>query len=166
MKNFFVTFLLSPFFCFAQHKQKEFVSLAFGYDLPSNSHVISGQLATNHKVSQDVYLGIGFGVAKFENNKKLYIPVYGNIAILAGNKSKTNLLLMLQPGYGIYSQATGIGPLAYKTTGGFYLHTSIGAALPPAPKLFASIGYTLYSFKALNYTSTTDGLGLRIGFLF
>ena len=154
--------LLFSSILFAQ-KRDGFLSGTFQVDVPEHYQpVVSARLAGGVKLSDLALLGIGVGVTKFKEFKKVYVPVFGSITVADFSKRVTPLAV-LEPGYGIYKEDIRVGNHWTTREGGFTFFGGVGVGIAASSNanLSFSIGYSHYSFTVDNYTSSIKGVGIR-----
>lgn len=159
---FFMLFLFASSSLMAQ-KRDGFLSGTFQVDVPEHYQpVVSARLSGGVKLTDLALLGIGVGVTKFKEFKKLYVPVFGTITVADFSKRVTPLAV-LEPGYGIYKEDIRIGNHWTTREGGFTFFGGVGVGIAASPKanLSFSIGYSHYTFSIDNHASAVKGVGLR-----
>jgi hypothetical protein len=95
----------------------------------------------------------------------LYVPVFANIAYNFNATNKIFPMLLLQPGYGIYSRTTKVGITDIIEKGGFtwFAGGGIGISSSSRIKTMIHIGYAGYTFKTNNQKNTADGFAVKVG---
>ena len=163
MKHIFLLgFLLSTVFSFAQ-KWDGFLSGTFQADLPNNfDPVASIRLSGGGKLNNLALVGIGVGITKFKEYKKLYVPVFGTLTVADFTK-RISPLIVLEPGYGIYKEGIRGGNRRTVREGGFTFFGGGGVAIAATSKanLSFSVGYAHYGFKIDQYSYAAKGVGIR-----
>ncbi len=160
MKYILVLLLLVSSAVVAQ-KPRGFISGTFQVDAPEHyKPVISARLSGGANLNNLVLLGIGVGVTKFKEFKKVYVPVFGTITV-ADFKKRISPLLVLEPGYGFYNEK-GNGDIA--DHGGFTFFGGGGVAIAASQKanISFSVGYSHYSFETRGNNFTVKGPGFRL----
>ena len=140
-------------------KSRGFISGTFQVDAPEHyKPVASARISGGAKLNNLVLLGIGVGVTKFKEFKKVYVPVFGTITVADFTKT-ISPLLVLEPGYGFYDEKIGRA----KREGGFTFFGGGGIAVAATPKanLSFSVGYAHYSFQTAGVNSAVKGPGFR-----
>ncbi len=154
--------LLSSSFLFAQ-KRDGFLSGTFQVDAPEHyDPIVSARLSGGGKLSNMALLGIGVGVTKIKEYKKLYVPVFGTITVADFTK-KLSPLVVLEPGYGIYKENIRSGNRRTTREGGFTFFGGAGVAIAASSKanLSFSVGYAHYGFSIDDYNYAIKGVGVR-----
>lgn len=158
MKYFFLLLLFVSPGLYAQ-KSKGFISGTFQVDAPEHyKPVASARISGGAKLNNLVLLGIGVGVTKFKEFRKVYVPVFGTITI-ADFAKRISPLVVLEPGYGFYDEKLGRN----KREGGFTFFGGGGISYAATPKanLSFSVGYAHYSFQTAGVNSAVKGPGFR-----
>ena len=144
---------------FAQ-KSRGFISGTFQVDAPEHyKPVLSARLSGGANLNDLVLLGIGVGVTKFKEFSKVYVPVFGTISV-ADFKKHISPLLVLEPGYGFYSEKRNND---FEDHGGFTFFGGGGVAIAASQKanLSFSIGYSHYGFQRGGRNYKVNGPGFR-----
>jgi hypothetical protein len=144
-------------------KSRGFVSGTFQVDAPEHYEpIISARLSGGAKLNNLVLLGIGVGVTKFKEFKKVYVPVFGTITVADFTK-RISPLVVLEPGYGIYDEKVRLGNRTVTREGGFTFFGGGGIAIAATPKanLSFSVGYAYYGFNTAGVHSSIKGPGFR-----
>ena len=126
-----------------------FVSGTFQVDAPEHyKPVVGGRLSGGANLKNFALVGIGLGVTRIKEYKKLYVPVFGTITIADFSK-KVSPLVVAEPGYGIYNEKVRIGNNTVEREGGFTFFGGGGVAVAATSKgnLSFSVGYSVYSFN-------------------
>ena len=164
MKYILLLAILYSSAAIAQKKySKGFLSGTFQVDAPEHyKPIISGRLSGGVKLNNIALLGIGIGVTKFKEFKKIYVPVFGTITVADFSK-KLSPLVVFEPGYGIYNEKLKIGNRSVTREGGFTFFGGGGVAVAATSKanLSFSVGYSLYSFNTAGINSSVKGVGFR-----
>jgi hypothetical protein len=140
-----------------------FVSGTLQIDAPENyKAIVSARLSGGAKLSNLALIGIGVGVTKFKEFSKVYVPVFGTIAIADFTK-RISPLVVLEPGYGIYNEKLHWGNRVVTREGGFTFFGGGGVAIAATRKanISFSVGYAHYSFTTAGITSSVKGPGFR-----
>jgi hypothetical protein len=161
MKYIFVVLLFLSTTVIAQRRATNaFFSGTFQVDAPEHyKPVVSGRLSGGANLNNFALLGVGVGITKFKEFKKLYVPVFGTITI-ADFKKHVSPLVVVEPGYGIYNEKLRSG---VTREGGFTFFGGGGVAVAATSKanLSFSVGYSVYSFNTGGVNSTVKGVGFR-----
>ena len=165
MKHFFLLLFLFSCLCLsAQHRNSDgFLSGTFQVDAPEHyDPVVSARLSGGVKLKNIALAGIGIGVTKFEEFKKVYIPVFGSLTVGDFSK-KVTPLAVVEPGYGIYKENIRIGSRRTTREGGFTFFGGVGVGIAAKrnANLSFSVGYSHYTFSIDNHSSAVKGVGLR-----
>lgn len=163
MKHSLLFVLLLSALASSAQKRDGFLSGTFQADLPNNlDPAASVRLSGGGKLNNMALLGIGVGITKFKEYKKLYVPVFGTITV-ADFKKRISPMLVLEPGYGIYKETIRGGNRRTVREGGFTFFGGGGVAIAASPKanLSFSIGYAHYGFSIDNYNYAVKGVGVR-----
>jgi len=144
---------------FAQ-KSRGFVSGSFQVDAPEHyKPIVSARLSGGANLNNLVLLGIGVGVTKFKEFNKVYVPVFGTISV-ADFRKRVSPLLVLEPGYGFYSEKENND---FEDHGGFTFFGGGGVAIAASQKanLSFSVGYSHYEFETRGKHYKVNGPGFR-----
>lgn len=153
-----ILFLISTS-AFAQ-RSRGFISGTIQVDAPEHyKPIVSARLSGGANLNNLVLLGIGVGVTKFKEFNKVYIPVFGTIAVADFTK-RVSPLLVLEPGYGFYNEK---GNRDFADHGGFTFFGGAGVAIAASQKanLSFSVGYSHYTFKTRGDNFAVKGPGFR-----
>jgi hypothetical protein len=123
----------------------------------------SGELA------KDLFAGLQVGVVKFKENDKVYIPLQVKLTIAPDYyKKKTSILILLEPGYGVYNETNRVGIDDIQTLGGFTFFGGLGAAFKGKGngRISVAVGYSLFGFKSNDTKNNTEMIGMRLGVMF
>jgi hypothetical protein len=140
-----------------------FVSGTFQVDAPEHyKPVVGGRLSAGANLKNFALVGIGVGVTKIKEFRKLYVPVFGTITIADFSK-KVSPLVVAEPGYGIYNEKVRIGNRTVEREGGFTFFGGGGVAVAATSKanLSFSVGYSVYTFNTGGIASSVKGVGFR-----
>jgi hypothetical protein len=122
------------------------LTTTFGSDLGSG---FGADISGNGKIAAPLYLGFGVGVTKFSDLNDPYFPFTARITFIpAKNFRNTIPLILVEPGYGLYS-SKGRTSSDYNTNGGFTFFGGVGFATASKGKARAqaSIGYSALMLK-------------------
>jgi hypothetical protein len=137
-----------------------FISGTFQVDAPEHyKPIVSGRLSGGANLKNFALVGIGIGITKIKEFRKLYVPVFGTITIADFTK-KVSPLVVAEPGYGIYNEKLRSG---LTREGGFTFFGGGGVAIAATSKanLSFSVGYSVYTFNTGGITNTVKGVGFR-----
>jgi hypothetical protein len=124
--------------------------------------VISARLSGGVNLKNLALVGIGVGVTKFKEFKKVYVPVFGTITVADFTK-RVSPLVVLEPGYGIYNEKIRVGNSTLTREGGFTFFGGGGVAIAASSKanLSFSVGYAYYGFNTAGINSSVKGVGFQ-----
>ena len=157
-----LTLLLSSAIAFSQ-RSNGFLSGTFQVDAPEHyKPIASARLSGGVNLKNLALIGIGVGITKFKEFKKVYVPVFGTITVADFSK-RVSPLVVLEPGYGIYNEKVRIGTRTVKREGGFTFFGGGGVAIAATSKanLSFSVGYAHYYFNTGGVNSSVRGPGFR-----
>jgi opacity protein-like surface antigen len=144
-------------------RSRGFLSGTFQVDAPEHyKAVVSARLSGGVNVSNLALIGIGVGVTKFNEFKKVYVPVFGTITVADFTK-RISPLVVLEPGYGIYNEKVRVGTRTVTREGGFTFFGGGGVAIAASSKanISLSVGYAHYGFETGGVNSSVRGPGFR-----
>jgi hypothetical protein len=147
----------------AQRRSRGFLSGTFQVDAPEYyKPVISARLSGGINLKNLALVGIGVGVTKFKEFKKVYVPVFGTITVADFTK-RVSPLVVLEPGYGIYNEKIRVGNSTLTREGGFTFFGGGGVAIAASSKanLSFSVGYAYYGFNTAGINSSVKGVGFQ-----
>lgn len=162
MKYILVAVVLFSSVSHAQ-RSRGFLSGTFQVDAPEHyKPVVSARLSGGANLRNLALIGIGVGVTKFKEFKKVYVPVFGTITVADFTK-RVSPLVVLEPGYGIYNEKLRIGTRNVTREGGFTFFGGGGVAIAATSKanLSLSVGYAHYNFNIDGVSSSVRGPGFR-----
>ena len=154
--------LFSSAIAFSQ-KANSFLSGTFQVDAPEHyKPIANARLSGGVNLKNLALIGIGVGITKFKEFKKVYVPVFGTITVADFTK-RVSPLVVLEPGYGIYSEKVRVGTRTVTREGGFTFFGGGGVAIAATSKanLSFSVGYAHYSFNTGGVNSSVRGPGFR-----
>ncbi len=150
-------------------KNKGYASISGSFDIRDNAQGYGALFSGNTRIGPGSFLGIESGLIKLKGLDAPYIPLFGKITVAPNfEKEKLSLLVVLEPGYGIYNHKTSIGNSYITTKGGFDFYGGLGAVTSSKSKAhaFVTIGYSRYGFSIEEITSKVEMVGVRIGVMF
>jgi hypothetical protein len=140
-----------------------FLSGTFQVDAPEHyKPVVGARLSGGVNLKNLALVGIGVGITKFKEFKKVYVPIFGTITVADFSKH-VSPLVVLEPGYGIYNEKFRAGNRTITRKGGFTFFGGGGVAVAANRKanLSFSVGYSIYSFNTAGINSSVKGIGFR-----
>jgi hypothetical protein len=127
-------------------------------------HNITGiRYVSGTPLSNTLLVGTMVGLTKVEGMKSVMMPFGAHFSL--GFFSKTVYpLLVVEPGYNLYSAKTESMGSSYNTRGGFTFYGGGGMGFKMGDKAALNFiaGYSLYRFRANKVRSTLEGIGFRL----
>lgn len=148
-------------------KRNGYLGLDAGVYVIKNSNPAMGaHFSGNAQIATDAYLGAEVGVVKIDGLRKPYLPLLARVSMMPNvGSSRTRLLILLAPGYGVYDDTYRRGGFYYHEKGGFSFYGGFGAVFMQKKNasLSLTIGYSTFGISTNSYKSNIDGVGVRFG---
>jgi hypothetical protein len=166
--------------CLAQLNPSGYASFDLGPAIPLNegSPAFNGSFSANAGWGKRNFVGIALGFLQFSQLNNPYLPVSLKLSALSSlNPRRTSALVVLEPGYGFYSESHSAGSSSVITRGGFTLFSAVGVVAPKKQKTrpYLLAGYAHYGFVS-RYTTNMlsphktrphlEALEIRAGVMF
>jgi hypothetical protein len=161
MRYLILLFLL-PVFSQAQKTDKGFFMGAMQADFPKEAVGGGIRLGGGASLNNQLLLGAGIGLTKFQFNDKPNIPLFASLIYGNFNKKATPVFIA-EPGINIYNATEKIGNVTIERKGSLYFHGGAGIGFRASQKVrgVLSVGYSLYQYKTFDVKSNAECIAVR-----
>lgn len=159
--------LLLPLAALSQKNDKGYFSITALTAFKANADPAFGaSLSGNVELAKAFFIGGQIGLVKFPLHDGVYVPLQAKFTVAPQlDSKKIGLLVLLEPGYGVYNKTLHAGSNTITQQGSFTFFGGLGGTFPGKGKgrAFLAAGYSLFGFKTNDVRNDERLIEVRAG---